>query len=60
MGKQLNFFMILSMAMTIMGEIAMAASDGKITVSEAIKIITKAALALGLDLDDEGIDVSKM
>ena len=57
---KVGFFKILGLMGLLAEELSNAAIDGKITIKEAITIISKICEALGLDFDTEGLDLTEL
>lgn len=58
MLSEFGFLKMLGVAMTLATDLAEAASDGKLTVSDGIKIVEDVCTKLGIDFDTEGIDTN--
>lgn len=54
---KVGFFRIIGLFGLLAEELTIAAEDGKITVAEAIKIVTRICEALGIDFDATGFDL---
>jgi hypothetical protein len=54
---KVSIFTILGMIGTLSTELTKAASDGKITVKEAIKIMEAICKQLGIEFDKTGLNI---
>ncbi|MCP3923894.1 MAG: hypothetical protein GY714_15050 [Desulfobacterales bacterium] len=50
----ISTFKVIGMVGMLAEELSNIAADGKVTVQEAVGLVTKICEALGLDLDEEG------
>ena len=55
----IGFFKVLGLVGLLAQELTLAATDGKITAREALRIMEKVCDALGIDLDTTGISVAE-
>lgn len=53
----IGIFRVLGIIGPLAEELGAAAEDGRITISEGIRILRRICDALGLDLDEEGLDL---
>lgn len=59
-SMKFGIFKILGLMGLLAEELGAAASDGKISLREAVNIVIKICEALGIKFDDEGIDLTKL
>lgn len=57
---KIGFFQVIGLIGLLAKELSAAAEDGKITVNEALKIVSGICESLGLDFDQEGFDIGKI
>ena len=59
MLSKFGFGKALGVAMTLVEDIVMAAADGKLTITDGVKILEDVCTKFGINFDTEGIDITK-
>lgn len=56
---KVNYFKVIGMVGMLAEELGKVAEDGKVTVTEAIELVKKISLSLGLDFDETGLELAE-